>query len=81
MSKEYTYSISRVIREKNNVNQQRNNDTIVTWFKSIESKNISLSVKLDIIDFRLFIWKDISINAINFSKSTTSADDELSKTL
>ena len=79
VSKEYINSINRVIRKKNNVNQWRNTDAIVTWFKSIESKNIISFLKFHITDFCNSIWKDFLINAVSFSISTTSINGKIIK--
>ena len=77
VSKEYIDSISRIIRDKTNVNQLRNTDPVVTWFQNIENEQIALFVKLDIINFYPCISKDLLMNAVNFAKSITPIDDKI----
>ena len=68
LSKEHIDNINKILREKTNVNQLRNTDAVVTWFKNIENKHISSFIKLDIIDFYPSISKDLLMNSINFAK-------------
>ena len=80
VSKEYTDSINKTIREKINVNQWRNT-AVVTWFQNIENKDISFFVKFYIVHFFPSLSKDFLINAINFAKSITPFDDKIIKTI
>ena len=51
VSKQYIDQVNKSIREKLNVNQWRNTQAVVTWFKNIKSKSSSSFIKFDIVNF------------------------------
>ena len=59
VSKHYIDQINNSIREKLNVNQWRNTQAVITWFKNIKSKSSSSFMKFDIVDFYPSILKDL----------------------
>ena len=81
VSKHYIDQINKSIREKLNVNQWRNTQAAITWFKNIKNKSSSSFIKFDIIDFYPSISKDLSLKAINFAKSVTPIQDKFIETI
>ena len=74
VNKDNIDSKNKIVREKANINQWRKTDTVVTRFKNIENKLITLFIKFDTVDFHYPTSKYLSINAINFGKSITPID-------
>ena len=64
-----------------NVNQWRNTQTLITWFKNIRSKSSSSFIKFDIVDFYQSISKDVILKAINFAKSISPIQDKFIETI
>ena len=62
VSKHYIDQINNSIREKLNVNQWRNTQAVITWFKNIKSKSSSSFIKFDIVDFYPSILKDFLVS-------------------
>ena len=81
VSKLYIDQINKSIREKLNVNQWRNIQAVITWFKNIKSKSSSSFIKFDIVDFYPSISKDLLLKVINFAKSITSIQDKFIETI
>ena len=81
VSKHYIDQINKSIREKLNVNQWRNIQAVITWFKNIKSKSSSSFIKFDIVDFYLSISKDLLLKVINFAKSITPIQDKFIETI
>ena len=71
VSKHYIDHINKSIREKLNVNQWRNTQAVITWFKNIKRKSRSSFIKFEIVDFYPSISKELLLKAINFAKSIT----------
>ena len=69
VSKHYIDQINKSIKEKLNVNQWRNTQAVITWFKNIKSESSSSFIKFDIVDFYSSISKTLLLKAINFAKS------------
>ena len=59
------------------MNQWRNTQEIISWFKGIKSKDKSSFTKFDIVDFYLPISKDLLTNAINFASTSTTIDKKV----
>ena len=78
VSKHYINQINKSIREKLNVNQWRNTQAVITWFKNIKSKSSSSFI---IVDFYPSISKDLLLKAINFAKSVTPIQDKFIETI
>ena len=68
--------IHKSIREKLKINQWRNAQVVVTWFKNIKSKSRSFLINFDIVDFCPSISKDFLLKAINFAKSVRPTQDK-----
>ena len=58
VSKHYIEEINKNIRKAINVNQWRNTQEVMLWFKRIKNKEKSSFTKFDIVDFYLSISKD-----------------------
>ena len=81
VSKHYIEQINKSIREKLNVNQWRNAQAVITWFKNIKRKSSNSFIKFDIVDFYPSISKDLLLEAINFAKSVTPIQDKFIETI
>ena len=81
VSKHYIDQINISIREKLNVNQWKNTQAVITWFKNIKSKSSSSFIKFDIVDFYSSISKKLLLKAINFAKSITLIQDKFIGTI
>ena len=57
-----------------NVNQRRNTQEVILWFKGIKNKEKVSFTKSDIADFYPWISKGLLINAINYVSTITSID-------
>ena len=66
--KHYIDPINKPIREKLNVNQRRNTQTVTTWYKNIKSKSNSSFIKFEIVDFYASISKHPFIKSSQFCK-------------
>ena len=81
VSKHYIDQKNKSVREKLNVNQWRNTQAVITWFKNIKNKSSSSFIKFDIADFHTSISKDLLLKAINFAKSITPIQDKFIETI
>ena len=73
--------VNKSIREKLKVNQWRNTQVVITWFKNIKSKSSSSFMNFDIVDFHPSISKDFLLKAINCAKSVTPIQDKSIETI
>ena len=62
--------------EKLKLNQWKNSDGIISWFKSIEEKQNCLFIQLDIMEFYPSITETVLDNAISFALQHTSIAEE-----
>ena len=67
ISKHYIEEINKYVRRGINVNQWRNIQEVIPWFKRIKNKEKSSFTKFDIVDFYPSISKELLTNAINFA--------------
>ena len=67
--KHHIDQINKPIREKLNVNQWRDTQAVMAWFKNIKSKSNSSFIKFDIVNFYPSISKELLLKVINFAKS------------
>ena len=81
ISKHYVEEISKKFRRGINVNQWRNTQEEISWFKVIKSKEKSSFTKFDTADFYPSISKDLVTNAINFSSIITTIDKKVIDTI
>ena len=58
------------------VNQWKNSDSVISWFKSIEEKQKCLFIQLDIMEFYPSITETILDNSISFALQHTSVAEE-----
>ena len=80
-SKHFIDQINKSIRKKLNVNQWRNAQAVITWFKNIKSKSSNSFIKFGIVDFYPSISKDLLLKAINFAKSVTPIQNKFIETI
>ena len=57
ISKIILENINETLIEKLNVNQWKNTETVIHWFKSIEHKSRCFFIQFDVIEFYPFITK------------------------
>ena len=81
VSKHYIEETNKNIRRAINVNQWRNTQEVISWFKGNKNKEKSSFTKFDIVDFYLSILKDLLTNVINFASTITSIDEKVIDTI
>ena len=81
VSKEYIDQINNTVRSKIKVNQWRNIQAVIEWFKNIEDKKSSTFIKFDIVEYYPSISEDLLTKAINFAKSITPIENKIIHTI
>ena len=81
VSKEYIDQINNTVRSKIKVNQWRNTQAVIEWFKNIEDKKNSTFIKFDIVEYYPSILEDLLTKAINFAKSITPIENKIIHTI
>ena len=69
VSKRHLDKINSQLRQRLRVNQWRNTDEVIIWFKALPDKRNSRFIKFDIVEFYPSISEDLLSKAINFAKS------------
>ena len=77
ISKQYLEGINKVIRETTGVNQWRNSEAVIDWFKAIPNKQDSRFIKFDIVSFYPSICREVLVEAIAFAQTYTTVTDEM----
>ena len=81
VSKRILDRINSAIREKTQVNQWKNSDTVIEWFKNIKHKQSCFFVQMDIKEFYPSISEKILDKALNFAKSHTQITNKEIETI
>ena len=68
LSKYYLELISSKIRKKSQVNQWRNNKSVIEWFNPIKNKSKSSFIKFDIVEFCPPISKELLSKTIAYAQ-------------
>ena len=68
LSKYYLELISSKIRKKSQVNQWRNNKSVIEWFNPIKNKSKSSFIKFDIAEFCPSISKELLSKTIAYAQ-------------
>ena len=76
VSKVILDSINQEIRSTTNVNQWRNSQSVINWFKDIEHKSQYNFVSFDIVDYYPSISEELLDNAIAWAKTIVNITDE-----
>ena len=61
--------ISTIIREKSLVNQWKDTDRVINWFKNIDNKSKCIFMQIEIEEFYPSSLKDLLMKAVNHAKS------------
>ena len=75
ISKCYLDAINTKLRQCLKVNQWRNTDEVIHWFKAIPDKPHSRFIKFDIAEFYPSISQELLTKAIDFAKSNSCSID------
>ena len=77
VSKAILDNINNDIRSQTQMNQWRNTDDAISWFKSIDDKHLKSFISFDIVDFYPSITEDLLDKTIEWAKQYTeiSAND------
>ena len=70
-----------LIYYKKRVNQWRNMQVVITWFKNIKSKSSRSFIKLNIVGIYPSISKELLLKAISFGKSVAHIQDKFIETI
>ena len=81
ISKKYLEEMNNSLRNGLNINQWRNSNSVIDWFKAIQDKKSCKFIKFDIVSFYPSISKSVLMNAINFSKEYHDVTDEMIDTI
>lgn len=73
--------INKDIREHTALQQWRNTQTVLTWFKNIHSKKQSRFIQLDIAEFYPSISEELLMNSIAFAQTITDIDADTVETI
>ena len=76
VSKVILDSINQEIRSTTNVNQWRNSQSVINWFKDIEHKSQYNFVSFDIVDYYPSISEELLDKAIAWAKTIVNITDE-----
>ena len=78
ISKIHLDRVNSKLRQTLKVNQWRDADEVIVWFKAIPDKSRSRFIKFDIVEFYPSISKELLIKAINFANShSCTLDNEM----
>ena len=80
-SKHYIKEINKNIRRAINVNEWRNTQEVISWFKGNKNNEKNSWTKFDIVEFYPSILKDLLTNVINFASTITSIDEKVIDTI
>ena len=81
VSKAILDEINTNIRHHTAVNQWRNTDETIAWFRNIRDKNRHTFLSFDIVDFYPSISEELLDNALSWATKFTTIPDELVKTI
>ena len=76
ISKHRLQAINEAIREHTGLNQWRNTQTVLNWFRDIKSKKQSRFIQLDIVDFYPSISEELLMKSIEYARTIIDIDDE-----
>ena len=69
-------NINQTFIEKLNVNQWKNTETVIHWFKPIEQKSRSFFIQFNVMEFYPSITENILEEVIKFAKQHTEKDEK-----
>ena len=81
ISKFLIEKVNTIIRDKSLVNQRRDTDTVINWFKNIDNKNNCIFMQFDIEEFYPSISKGLLMKAIDHAQSFVTINKEEVKTI
>ena len=81
ISKIYVENINKEIREALHLNQWRNTNSVINWFKNIQNKSNSSFVKFDIVSFYPSITLDLMMKTLDFARNYCDINDDIINTI
>ena len=81
ISKKYLENINSQFAESTTLNQWRNTDAVIEWFKPIPNKQKSKFIKFDIVDFYPTISLQLLKDLIGFAKLHTTKSEHVEETI
>ena len=76
ISKNFIQNIVLYIQKNSHNNLWKNLTDTIEWFRNIKNKSKATFIEFDIIDFYLFISKEVLIDSINYAKNYVEITDE-----
>ena len=76
ISKKKLEKIVNIVREKSGLNQWRNTDAVIGWFKNINEKTKTSFIQFDICDFYPYITPTLLEKAIKFTEKFVKISDK-----
>ena len=76
ISKQILAKINATIREKTNLNQWRNTNSVINWFQKIKNKNELRFIQFDVVEFNPSITKELLTDALSWAKEFLDISDE-----
>ena len=75
VSKKILEKVNLSVRNAISVNQWKNTNTVIDWFKNIERKEACSFIKFDIVEFYPSISENLLMKALEFAKTFVSIDE------
>ena len=71
VSKQMLVKIIQTVKEKSHIQQWKNTDAVINWFKNLENKERLTFIQFDVVNFYASITPAIIENAITFAARFT----------
>ena len=73
--------IVQVVREKSQLLQWKNTDSVIAWFKGLKGKNRLQFIQFDVVDFYGSISEELLENSITYAAKFTDIDEITKSTI
>ena len=81
ISKFFIENINEKVRNMSSVNQWRDTDTVITWFKNIKNKGKCIFMQYDIEEYYPSISEDLLRKAIDYARTFVNVSEEEEETI
>ena len=81
VSKKMLAQIVQVVREKSQLLQWKNTDSVIAWFKGLKDKNRLQFIQFDVVDFYGSISEELLENSITYAAKFTDIDEITKSTI
>ena len=81
VSKQMLVKIIQTVKEKSHIQQWKNTDAVINWFKNLENKERLTFIQFDVVNFYASITPAIIENAITFAARFTEISNDTKATI